>query len=98
MDMMNSKQLTLVADSGSTKTDWMVAETGQTFHTEGLNPVLMSEEDIVGILQQEPPLEEDKTGRPQSPRLRPSLFSRQSAPPTLQKERRGIPVQSAERS
>lgn len=51
--MMNSKQLTLVADSGSTKTDWMVAETGQTFHTQGLNPVLMSEEDIVGILQQE---------------------------------------------
>ena len=53
MEMMNSKQLTLVADSGSTKTDWMVAETGQTFHTQGLNPVLMSEEDIVGILQQE---------------------------------------------
>lgn len=53
MEMMNSKQLTLVADSGSTKTDWMVAETGQTFHTQGLNPVLMSEEDIVDILQQE---------------------------------------------
>lgn len=42
-----------MADSGSTKTDWMLlGETGRkSFQTQGLNPVLMSEEQIVGILQ-----------------------------------------------
>lgn len=48
-----SSRVTIVADSGSTKTDWMVAETRQTFHTQGINPVLMTEEHIVEILQQE---------------------------------------------
>ena len=43
----------LVADSGSTKTDWMLlGETGRkSFQTQGLNPVLMSEEVMVDILR-----------------------------------------------
>ena len=43
----------LVADSGSTKTDWvLLGETGRkSFQTQGLNPVLMSEEQILAILQ-----------------------------------------------
>lgn len=45
--------MTLVADSGSTKTDWMIVPTLESFQTQGVNPVLMSEEHIVGILQQE---------------------------------------------
>ena len=53
METVDCKQITLVADSGSTKTDWIVAETRQTFHTQGINPVLMSEEGIVEILQRE---------------------------------------------
>lgn len=49
----NRNAAVLVADSGSTKTDWMLlGETGRkSFQTQGLNPVLMSEEQIVGILQ-----------------------------------------------
>ena len=49
----NRNAAVLVADSGSTKTDWMLLdETGRkSFQTQGLNPVLMSEEQIVGILQ-----------------------------------------------
>lgn len=49
----NRNAAVLVADSGSTKTDWvLLGETGRkSFQTQGLNPVLMSEEQIVGILQ-----------------------------------------------
>ena len=49
----NRNAAVLVADSGSTKTDWMLlGETGRkSFQTQGLNPVLMPEEQIVGILQ-----------------------------------------------
>ncbi|MBQ4484602.1 MAG: ATPase [Prevotella sp.] len=53
MKLRNRNRSVLVADSGSTKTDWMLlGETGRkSFQTQGLNPVLMSEEQIVGILQ-----------------------------------------------
>lgn len=39
----------LIADSGSTKTDWCLAENGmpiQQIGTKGLNPFFQSEEDI----------------------------------------------------
>ena len=44
----------LIADSGSTKTDWLLID-GQnecSLHTEGINPVLQSSEQIAGILRQ----------------------------------------------
>ena len=37
-------KMTLIADSGSTKTTWMVAETGNKIVTEGLNPHFTSNE------------------------------------------------------
>ena len=53
MKLKNRNRSVLVADSGSTKTDWVLLdEMGRkSFQTQGLNPVLMSEEQIVGILQ-----------------------------------------------
>ena len=36
--------MTLIADSGSTKTTWMEVETGKTVLTEGLNPHFTAEE------------------------------------------------------
>ena len=49
----NREKAMLVADSGSTKTDWvMLDETGRkSFQTQGLNPVLMSEEAMMDILR-----------------------------------------------
>ena len=49
----NRNAAVLVADSGSTKTDWMLlGETGRkSFQTQGLNPVLMPEEAMVDILR-----------------------------------------------
>lgn len=46
--------MTIIADSGSTKTDWMVvgADTLQV-KTQGLNPVLMSKEQLLSILREE---------------------------------------------
>lgn len=47
----------LIADSGSTKTDWaLVDEAGDLLHscqTQGLNPFHMSDADILGVLQTE---------------------------------------------
>jgi len=46
----------LIADSGSTKTIWCIAEHGrvlQTLHTTGINPFFQSEEDILDLLTQE---------------------------------------------
>lgn len=49
--MMNT---CLIADSGSTKTDWCLVEQGQAtrtvFHSQGINPFHQSEEDIRKIL------------------------------------------------
>lgn len=47
--------ITLIADSGSTKTDWLLLdnETGKqrTFKTQGINPFMLSEEQIKEIIQ-----------------------------------------------
>lgn len=46
--------MTLIADSGSTKTAWCFAETPQhIIHTQGINPYQQTEEEICAILQQE---------------------------------------------
>lgn len=45
------KQRILIADSGSTKTDWAVGTL--RFRTQGINPVHQGEADILHILQQE---------------------------------------------
>ena len=40
----------LVADSGSTKTDWKLIDHGQvhtTIHTEGIKPIFISERKIL---------------------------------------------------
>lgn len=39
--------MTIIADSGSTKTTWMEVETGKTVLTEGLNPHFSSEEQFM---------------------------------------------------
>ena len=45
----------LTADSGSTKTTWMVEHDGEKtlFHTQGLNPFYMTEAEMQGIISQE---------------------------------------------
>ena len=46
----------LTADSGSTKTDWLLSdEKGnvQRFSTQGINPVMLTEEKIIAILKSE---------------------------------------------
>jgi glucosamine kinase len=48
----------LVADSGSTKTDWLLKQPGQApleFRTHGLNPYFLTEKEIVKILQDQAP-------------------------------------------
>jgi glucosamine kinase len=45
----------LVADSGSSKTDWLLSEPGQEpkeFRTPGLNPYFLTEKEIVKLLQE----------------------------------------------
>ncbi len=47
---------TIIADSGSTKTDWSIIENNSRptlLHTQGINPALMTDEDIEGILNNE---------------------------------------------
>jgi len=49
----------LVADSGSSKTDWVLASDKQKpvkFSTAGLNPYFLSEKEIVKILQEDAPI------------------------------------------
>ena len=44
----------LIADSGSTKTDWCVAEQGvalKRISTKGMNPFFQSEEEMVEAMQ-----------------------------------------------
>ena len=46
----------LVADSGSTKTDWLLAkpqQEAQQFRTSGLNPYFLSEKEIVKVIQEQ---------------------------------------------
>src|SRR5882672_3262694 len=46
----------LVADSGSSKTDWLLAVPGQEplqFKTSGLNPYFLTEKEMAKILQDE---------------------------------------------
>jgi glucosamine kinase len=48
----------LVADSGSSKTDWLLKQPGQEarpFRTPGLNPYFLTEKEIVKILQDQAP-------------------------------------------
>ena len=46
--------MTLIADSGSTKTAWcLTGDTTNIFHTQGINPFQQSEEEILAVLQQE---------------------------------------------
>jgi glucosamine kinase len=48
----------LVADSGSTKTDWLLKQPGKdalAFRTPGLNPYFLTEKEIVKILQDQAP-------------------------------------------
>ena len=51
---MNSKTI-LIAESGSTKTDWCILSNGKkkTFQTQGINPFFLQESEIVSIFQQE---------------------------------------------
>lgn len=61
----------LIADSGSTKTDWCLLESGgdcHRFSTQGINPCHQSEEEIAAILEQEvtPHLRLLQTARPQT--------------------------------
>jgi len=45
----------LVADSGSSKTDWLLSQPGQSpkeFRTPGLNPYFLTEKEIVKVLQE----------------------------------------------
>ena len=53
MKLNNRNRRVLVADSGSTKTDWVLLdENGKRFfRTQGINPVLMPEAEIAAILQ-----------------------------------------------
>jgi glucosamine kinase len=46
----------LICDSGSTKADWLLMDGGKvksTFHTRGLNPVNLSEKNLLAILKAE---------------------------------------------
>ncbi|MBQ8047070.1 MAG: ATPase [Prevotella sp.] len=52
--------MTLIADSGSTKTDWLLFDGEKAmpvdlplFHTQGINPVVMSRESILSVLSSE---------------------------------------------
>ena len=61
----------LIADSGSTKTDWCLLESGgdcHRFSTQGINPCHQSEEEIAAMLEQEvtPHLRQLQTARPQT--------------------------------
>lgn len=49
----------LVADSGSSKTDWLGYHSGETisFHTQGINPYFLNAQDIFKILSKMPELE-----------------------------------------
>ena len=52
-EVKEKKKAVLVADSGSTKTDWALAGTSVRIQTQGLNPVLMDEDAITDVLLKE---------------------------------------------
>lgn len=45
--------VTLIADSGSTKTDWLLKPCHELFHTQGINPIHQSDEQIIAVLRNE---------------------------------------------
>ncbi len=45
--------MTLIADSGSTKTAWCVAENSNVIHTQGINPFQQDEQTICAVLREE---------------------------------------------
>lgn len=46
--------MTLIADSGSTKTAWcLIGDGHHTFHTQGINPFQQTEDEICDILKKE---------------------------------------------
>ena len=52
------RTMTLIADSGSTKTDWLLQAEGgyaspSVFHTQGISPIHQSDEQITSILRDE---------------------------------------------
>ncbi len=52
----------LLADSGSTKTDWVLLENGKTvesFRTQGLNPYFVQTDDVIAILKERMMLHEN---------------------------------------
>lgn len=51
---MNEKNI-LIVESGSTKTDWCLLKSGKTkmYFTQGINPLLLNDEQIVEIFQNE---------------------------------------------
>jgi glucosamine kinase len=56
------KQAILLAESGSTKTDWcyIKGKTKKHFKTQGINPYFLSQSEIITILEQELPWNIDK--------------------------------------
>lgn len=61
------KQKVLIADSGSTKTDWTLVSDGTpqaTIHTQGLNPCVMDDAQVEAVLQSEllPHVKADEVG------------------------------------
>ena len=50
--------MTLIADAGSTKTEWFI--NGRTFFSQGINPILMSEESVLAEFMKV----KDETERP----------------------------------
>ena len=48
--MEESENMILIADAGSTKTEWCCA--GTTVLTQGINPFMQTEEDMVAVLSE----------------------------------------------
>jgi N-acetylglucosamine kinase-like BadF-type ATPase len=71
------KEKLLIADSGSTKTDWAMG--GRRFATQGINPFHQSEDTILAILRDEllPQIDADRVGEVQfyGSGVRPELES-----------------------
>jgi glucosamine kinase len=52
----------LIAESGSTKTDWCLLKAGKAKHfkTQGINPYFLNQSEIIDILEQELPIKPEK--------------------------------------
>lgn len=55
---MTDDKTILLAESGSTKTDWCLIRNGRkkNFQTQGINPYFMNEQDILQVLKEELPI------------------------------------------